>query len=196
MLKNYAPLALCALGLHWLHTRVFFPRARLVRFPIYLRGRNAMHLGAGLTTGRHVRLDAFPIKSNSSVLVIGNNVQLNDSVHIGAAKCVEIGDHTLIASRVFITDHGHGTYDRQDAGSGPEVMPVERPIVAKPVRIGCNVWIGESACILPGVTIGDGAVIGAGAVVTRDIPPRSVAVGNPAKVIRLWHDATQEWRRI
>ncbi len=196
MLKNNGIVGLLALTLHWIHTKLRFPTARLVRFPIYIRGRHAMQFGARLTTGRRVRLDAFPIETGRTVLVIGNYVQLNDSVHIGAAELVEIGDHTLIASRVFITDHSHGVYDRHDIGSRPEVIPLERPIVAKPVLIGRNVWLGEQVCILPGVTIGDGAVIGAGSVVTRDIPARCVAAGNPARVIRQWDDASHEWKRI
>lgn len=196
MLNKYGIFGLLTLVLHWLYTRVFFPTARLVRFPIHIRGRHAIHLGVRLTTGRQVRLDAFPIESSRTVLVIGNDVQMNDSVHIGAAELVEIGDHTLIASRVFITDHSHGLYDRQDIGSRPDVVPIERPIVADPVRIGRNVWLGEQVCILPGVTIGEGAVIGAGSVVTRDIPARCVAAGNPARVIRLWDDITYEWKRV
>ena len=196
MLKKYGGLGLFVLAFHWIHTRLRFPTARLVRFPIHIRGRHAMRLGARLTTGRQVRLDAFPIESNRMVLVIGNDVQLNDSVHIGAAELVEIGDHTLIASRVFITDHSHGVYDRPDVGSRPDVIPVERPIVTLPVRIGCKVWLGEQVCILPGVTIGDEAVIGAGSVVTRDIPSRCVAAGNPARVIRQWDDVTHEWKRV
>lgn len=196
MLRKYGFVGLMTLALHWLYTRVRFPTARLVRFPIYIRGRRAIRFGAHFTTGRHVRLDAFPIESNRTVLVIGNDVQLNDAVHIGAAELVEIGDNTLIASRVFITDHGHGIYDRQDTGSLPEIAPIERSIVAKPVHIGRNVWLGEQVCILPGVTIGDGAIIGAGSVVTRNIPARCVAVGNPARVIRQWDSTTQEWKRV
>lgn len=195
MLKNYGILGLLALALHWLHTRLRYPTARLVRFPIYVRGRHAMQLGARLTTGRQVRLDAFPIEPNRTVLVIGDDVQLNDSVHIGAAELVEIGNHTLIASRVFITDHSHGVYDQPDVGSRPEVMPVDRPIVARPVRIGRNVWLGEQVCILPGVTIGDGAVVGANSVVTRDVPPRTIVAGNPARVIRRFDDASGQWLR-
>jgi lipopolysaccharide O-acetyltransferase len=195
MLKNYGILGLLALALHWLHTRLRFPTARLVRFPIYVRGRHAMQLGARLTTGRHVRLDAFPIEQNRTVLVIGDDVQLNDSVHIGAVELVEIGDHTLIASRVFITDHSHGVYDQPNVGSRPEVMPVDRPIVARPVRIGRNVWLGEQVCILPGVTIGDGAVVGANSVVTRDVPPGTIVAGNPARVIRRFDDSSGQWLR-
>ncbi len=195
MLNKYGIGGLMTLVLHWLYTRVRFPTARLVRFPIHIRGRRAIRLGGRLTTGRQVRIDAFPIEPNRTVLVIGNDVQLNDSVHISAAELVEIGDHTLIASRVFITDHSHGVYDQPDAGSRPEVIPVNRPIVARPVRIGRNVWLGEQVCILPGVTIGEGAVVGANSVVTRDVPPRTIAAGNPARVIRRFDDATGQWLR-
>ena len=62
--------------------------------------------------------------------------------------------------------------------------PVSRPLVSKgKVVIGENVWIGDKATILPGVSIGDGSVIGANAVVTKDVPPYSVVVGNPARII-------------
>ena len=193
MLKHYGLLGLLALTFHWLRTRLRFPKARLVRFPIYIRGRNSIQLGARLTTGRHVRLDAFPIEPNRTVLVIGKDVQMNDSVHIAAMELVEIGDHTLIASRVFITDHSHGEYGQQGIGSPPEVIPVDRPLVARPVRIGRNVWLGEQVCILPGVTIGEGAVVGANSVVTRDVPPRTIAAGNPARVIKRFDDITGQW---
>lgn len=102
----------------------------------------------------------------------------------------------MLASRVFISDHNHGRFDGSAMEDGPGTPPAQRPLHAKPVRIGKNVWIGESVCVLPGVTIFDGAVIGAGSVVTRDVPARCVAAGNPARVIRQWDDATHEWKRV
>ena len=66
--------------------------------------------------------------------------------------------------------------------------PLKRPIVSKgPVRIGDNVWIGDKATILPNVSIGNGAIIAANAVVTKDVPPYSVAAGNPAKIIKTFY---------
>lgn len=198
-MKKYGLLGLAGLILHWLHTRLFFPRARLVRFPIHVRGRYSMQLGDGLTTGRYVRLDAFPLHDRGPVLIIGRNVQLNDAVHIGAVECVEIGDDTLIASRVFITDHGHGSYSESNADpdykSSPDIPPAARPIVARPVRIGRRVWLGEQVCILPGVTIGDGAIVGAGSVVTHNVQPGTIVAGNPARVIRLFGAASGRWDR-
>ncbi len=196
MFKTYGFLGLISLASHWLLTRLRFPGARLVRFPIYVRGRHAMRFGARFTTGRHVRLDAFPLRSAGPVLVIGADVQLNDSVHIGAVELVEIGDNTLIASRVFITDHSHGSYGSPDPASYPEAPPAQRPIVARPVRIGRNVWLGEQVCVLPGVTIGDGAIVGANAVVTRDVPPYTIVAGNPARVIKAFDRETGLWRPV
>lgn len=196
IIRTYGLLGLIRLGKNWLLTRILFPRARLVRFPIYVRGRSSMKLGDGLTTGVNVRLDAFAPRGSPPVLHIGRHVQINDSVHIGAIEQVVIGDHTLIASRVFISDHNHGSYQVQDAASAPEIPPADRPLSSRPVHIGRNVWLGEQVCILPGVTIGDGAIVGANSVVTRDIPPNSISAGNPARVIRVFDASTQTWRRI
>jgi lipopolysaccharide O-acetyltransferase len=108
-----------------------------------------MKLGDGLTTGVNVRLDAFAPHKKNHVLVIGKHRQINDSIYIGAIEHVVIGDHVLIASRVFISDHNHGNYQVQVDFSRPEIPPVDRPLSSRPVRIGNNVWLGEQVCILP-----------------------------------------------
>lgn len=82
----------------------------------------------------------------------------------------------------MITDHYHGNTKKLHEISA--IMPNMRPLTSKgPVYIGENVWIGDGVVVLPNVTIGTGAIIGANSVVTRDIPAYSVAVGVPAKVI-------------
>jgi len=88
---------------------------------------------------------------------------------------VYIGAHVMIAPNVTITPTGHPV-DAETRRPGAQF--------SIPVRIGDDVWIGSNAVILPGVSIGEGAVIGAGSVVTKDIPPGVVAVGNPCRVIR------------
>lgn len=93
---------------------------------------------------------------------------------------VTIGDDCFIGPNVSIYTACHST------------IPAERNTRrewARPVTIGDNCWIGGSVTILPGVTIGEGCTIGAGSVVVRDIPPRSIAVGNPARVVRRIEDA-------
>jgi lipopolysaccharide O-acetyltransferase len=194
---GYSLFSVLKLAYYLVFTKIFFSCARLIRMPIYLRGKSRISFGHRLTTGRFNRIEALPQdKSKQPIITFGDNVQINDSNHIAGIRCISIGNNVLIASRVFISDHNHGNFDCNSIEEGPDMPPAHRSLHAKPVRIGNNVWIGESVCVLPGVTIGDGAVIGAGSVVTRDIPARCVAAGNPARVIRQWDDATHEWRRI
>ena len=196
VMEKYQFAGLLRISFDYILTRIFYRNARLVRFPIYIRGKKLIKFGNGLTTGENVRLDAFQWGDIAPILQIGSNVQINDSVHIGAIERVIIGDNVLIASRVFISDHNHGDYQTQDSLSAPDVPPIKRPLSSRPVSIGNNVWLGEQVCVLPGVTIGDGSIIGANAVVTQDIPPNSVAVGNPARVIRIYDFVEKKWRRI
>lgn len=195
LIKRYGFWGFCRLLKDVLLTRLNQPNARLIRRPLYIRGAQFVHIGQSFTCGPGLRLDAFPTEPRT-VLSIGDMVQINDHVHIAAIDHVSIGHNTLIASRVFISDHNHGRFDETAEEHGPDTPPALRPLHARPVHIGSNVWIGESACVLPGVTIGDGAIIGAGAVVTRDVPPRCVAAGNPARVTRQYDDATREWKRV
>lgn len=195
LLRRYGLFGFCRLLLDKLHTLLCFPGARLVRRPAYVRGKRGIRWGAGFTTGVGVRLDVFA-KDEAPRLTFGNNVQLNDYVHIGAVEKVSIGDDVLIASRVFISDHNHGDYQQPDPASAPGVAPQARPLAARPVVIGDRVWIGEQVCILAGVTIGPGAVVGAGSVVTRDVPAGSVVAGNPARVLRVFDEGAQKWSKV
>jgi maltose O-acetyltransferase len=103
---------------------------------------------------------------------VGRNLFVNyDCVFLDVAP-IEIGDDVQIAPAVQLYTATH-PLDPAVRRSGLEA--------GKPIRIGDNVWIGGGAIILPGVTVGDDAVIGAGSVVTRDVPPGVVVVGNPAR---------------
>lgn len=105
-------------------------------------------------------------------LTIGNRVQLNADVHLDYSGGVEIGDGTLISARACILSHSHGL----DPRSMPEGVPK---------TIGCNVWLGSDCIILQSVrSIGDNAVVAAGALVTKDVPAGAIVAGNPAKLIR------------
>jgi lipopolysaccharide O-acetyltransferase len=195
--QGYGLLGLLRLAGDWLHTRFLFPEARIVRRPVFIRGRRHIHLGGGLTTGVGNRLDAFPSSSQTiPILSIGDNVEINDHCHIAAIERVTIGDDCLIASRVFISDHNHGTFGSDDPLFGPDQPPSLRPLSSRPVTIGKRVWIGEAAIILPGVTIGDGAIIGAGAIVTRDVPNDTIVAGNPARPMRRFDRASNRWEQV
>ncbi len=127
---------------------------------------------------------------------IGSDVSLNDYVHIAAIESVSIGDRVLIASKVFITDHDHGGYGRGGIHSDPRVPPAKRHLSAAPVVIGDDVWLGEFVSVLPGVQIGKGTIIGTMSTVTRDIPPYSIAVGSPARVIKQFNFANGMWETV
>ena len=108
-------------------------------------------------------------------IFIGNNFYANHNLSILDGGKVTIGDHVFIAPNVVITTAGHA------------IDPVQRDKgleIALPITIGSHVWIGANVSILPGVTIGNNVVIGAGAVVTKNIPDNIIAVGNPCKILR------------
>ena len=181
------------LGFSYLFTKIFWKKAKLVCYPVSIRGKKSFVYGENFSCGYNCRFDLLNIKEKT--LFIGRNCQMNDYCHLVATKKVSIGDNFLCASKVFISDTSHGSYSDEEF-SDPQVAPEKRPLLAKPVCIGNNVWVGENAVILPGVTIGDGCVIGANSVVTKDIPSNSIAVGNPAKVIKQYKPEINKWVRV
>lgn len=113
---------------------------------------------------------------------IGINCSIGEYNNITATNRIEIGDNLLTGRWVTITDNSHGTTDAESL----QIEPLMRPVISKgPVVIGKNVWLGDKATILPGVTIGEGAVIGANSVVTKDVAPYTVVAGIPAKEINV-----------
>lgn len=109
-------------------------------------------------------------------LEIGEFTFIGRGTEIEVSERVTIGRGGLIAPEVYITDHNHGMdLDRP---------MFEQPCIAGPVAIGDDVWLGANCVILPGVTIGNGAVISAGAVVNKDVPERAIFGGVPAKLIK------------
>ena len=117
----------------------------------------------------------------SSEMQLGNNISIGEYTHITCSRRIEIADGLLTGRFVLITDNAHGANLPEELSTSPLSREVFSP---GPVIIGRNVWIGDKATILPDVTIGDGAVIAANAVVTKDVPPFSVAAGCPARVIK------------
>ncbi len=192
ILSRYGLLGGIRLVRDLLFTKLVLLHARIVRWPFYIRGRRYISIGKGFTAGVGLRLDAFP--TNDRVcLTIGERVEVNDYVHIGAVESVKIGNDVLIASKVFISDHNHGTYSGQGEHSDPAISPSERPLSVAPVVIEDRVWLGEFACVLPGVKIGAGSVIGAHSVVSRDIPANCIAVGSPARVVKQYCPVSRRW---
>ena len=197
LIKRYGLFGFFRLLRDKILTKVVFNKARIVRRPYYIRGWDAIDFGVGLTTGVNIRIDAFPKESltDQHVLKIGKDVQINDYVHLAAIESITIGNNVLIASKVFISDHNHGTYSG-DNPSSPLETPSSRPLYSAPVVIEDNVWIGENVSVLPGVTIGFGSIIGAMSVVTKDIPANSIAIGSPAKVIKQYNFKEKIWLKV
>lgn len=118
-------------------------------------------------------------------VVIGDGCKIGTDSHISSINSVILGKHVRCGRKIFITDNAHGASQRDLLDMPPNM----RPLYSKgPVIIEDNVWIGEYAAILPNVTIGQGSIVAAHAVVTKDVPPYSVVGGNPAKVIKCLND--------
>ena len=149
-----------------------------------------MHIGNNFSTLYNFRIEAhdnFRGKPYAPKIIIGNNVIFNSDCHIGCIDTIIIGDNVLVASRVFITDHYHGSTD----GSDINTPAAHRELTSKgPVIIGDNVWIGEGVAIMPGVTIGKNCIIGANAVVVNSFPDNCVIAGVPGKLIKLMNSET------
>jgi acetyltransferase-like isoleucine patch superfamily enzyme len=125
------------------------------------------------TSDKKVRLSIWPREKNEGYIRIGDYSLICPGVRIGSAVGIDIGPNCMLASNVYITDSDwHGVYDRLSTGKSRSVSLAE------------NVWIGDSAILCKGVTVGKNSVIGAGSVVVGDVPPDTVFAGNPAKLIK------------
>lgn len=156
----------------------------MIKRPITTHGLKNVIIGDYFKCGERLKLRTFTCWGNDNFdpkIIIGNNVNIESDCHISAINNVTIDDGVLIASFVYISDHSHGNISKEML----QTSPIHRPLISKgPIHICKNVWLGERVCVLPNVTIGEGSIIGANSVVTKDIPPFSVACGSPAKVIK------------
>ncbi len=129
--------------------------------------------------GRFVWIgDGSKIRCHEGVVEIGQKTVIGQECTISAYQRVRIGEQCVIADRAMFIDFDHG------------VVEVERPIrvqgiYKRDVEVGSNVWIGYGACILRGVRVGDNAIVGTNAVVTKDVPANAVVGGAPARIIRM-----------
>ena len=134
---------------------------------VRLHPRTTVHLGTGVLLSQHVRLH---LREAGARIEIGDGSFLNYRTEIVAHERVTIGSGCLLAWDVQVVDSDSHRVDG-------------RPHTA-PVVLGDRVWVGARATVLKGVTIGDGAVVAAGSVVTADVPPRALVGGNPARLLR------------
>lgn len=150
-------------------------------FPVAaLFGERQIRIGAGTVIGPYSSLSAGVSPQQEldhEVVTIGDRCVIGKGNGIVGHERIVIGDDVFTGHHVYITDANHGYEDTRE--------PIGRQFAeSKPVSIGDGSWIGTGAVVLPGVTIGRHVVVGASSVVTDDLPDFSVAVGNPARVIR------------
>lgn len=126
--------------------------------------------------GRNVRIGPDAIVHFPERVRLGSNVLVHNGAHFDAEGGIEIGDNFVSAEGLTILTSNH----RYEG----DALPWDEEKVLRKVVVGENVWCGRRVMILPGVTIGEGAIVGAGAVVTKDVEPLSIVGGNPARVIK------------
>ena len=126
--------------------------------------------------GTDVRIHGYCTVVGKDKLVLGDHVRIGTNCYLFALGGIFIGNNTQLSRDITIYSANHN-YEGT-------AIPYDASYLKKEVRIEDSVWIGMNAQILPGVTIGRGAIVGMGSVVTRDVPPYAIVGGNPAKVIK------------
>jgi len=185
--RDHRPYAVKKLFLRW---QQFYVRRFLrPQFDTLGRGHHFMRpwhvelFGAPIELGRYatviacadarVRLCVWPCRDGEGLIRIGDYSLICPGVRISSACRITIGHSVMMANRVYLTDSDwHDIYDRTAPGQGA------------PIAIGDNVWLGDSAIVCKGVSVGENSIIGAGAVVVDDVPANAVAAGNPARVVK------------
>lgn len=155
-------------------------------YPCSLWGGGSKHITIGERTiiQGHCILGAwvkYAGEQFTPTIMIGNDCNIGEHTHITSINKIMIGNGLLTGRYVYIGDNSHGGFSCEEAN----IPPIRRKLLSKgKVVIGNNVWIGDKATILAGVTIGDNVIVGANSVVTKNIPPNTIVAGVPAKIIK------------
>ena len=150
---------------------------------IFSNIRRCLLVGMGCQVGKGCELEPYIDIGFRPQLIIGEGCQINQNVVL---KCATIGDNVMVAPGVVFFDRCHN-FDRTD------IPMIQQGATDKKMTIIENdVWVGQNAILMPGIRIGQGAIIGAGAVVTKDVPAFAVVVGMPARIIRIRCEANHE----
>ena len=156
--------------------------------PLNIMDKKNIFIGNNTTILNNSRLQVFnKLTGLNSKITIGNNCYIGYNVSILAGENVILEDGVLLASNILISSENHGINPESDKYYSDQKLD------CKSVKIKEGAWIGERVCILPGITIGKKSVIGAGSVVTKDVPDFCIAVGNPARVIKKYDFEKKEW---
>jgi len=166
-----------------------FGKHSLIVKPVSIEGKKYIRIGDKVFVHGYSWIGALPIEGGSPELVIDDRCTIGHFNHIISVGSVIIENDVITADRVYIADNFHSYQD-------PDIPVKDQPVIyAGKVRIGEGSWLGENVCII-GASVGKHCVIGANAVVTKDIPDYSVAVGIPAKVIKTYNSLSGKWENI
>jgi len=155
----------------------------IIKYPAFFVGQNYISIGENVTIGKRSCITAWNRSEYLPEIIIGNNVDIGDDCHITAINKITIGNNVLFGKKITISDNSHGSCDNYEE---LKLHPSQRVVTSKgEVIVNDNVWIGDKATILPNITIGKGAVVGANSVVTKNVPNHCVVAGNPAKIIKI-----------
>lgn len=161
-------------------------------------GTLAITVGESAYINRYAWIEAVHNFGNQSfrpTILIGRGFSASDRLHITSINRIEIGDNCLFGSGVYISDHNHGSYKGSEQ-SPPSEPPVKRKLVSfGSVVIGANVWLGDNVIIIGPVHIGNGVVIGANSVVTRDISDNVIAAGIPLRILKSFNEISGLWEK-
>lgn len=162
--------------------------------PLYIdRNRERISIGNNTTILTGARIELYPEVREKDIcctITIKDDCYLGYNLTILAGANIIIENGVLMASDILISSENHSTDPEA------EFYYMDQPLKCAPITIKEGSWIGQRVIILSGVTIGKKSIIGAGSIVTSDIPDYSLAVGSPAKVIKKYNFETHEWERI
>lgn len=160
-------------------------------YPFTISHKELIEIGDHTTILENARMQVCPERTEEKGHIkIGSNCFVGYRFCILAGADVTIGNDVTMASNVCIVSENHGIDPESDICYG------KQPLQTAPVKIGDGCWLGESVMIMPGVQVGEKSVIGGGAVVTKSIPAYSIAVGNPARVVKKYDFETHKWIKI
>ena len=174
----------------WKKRFAYFGEDAALSYPANILGNETISIGEKTVILDHSRMASFQIEGIKPQIHIGRNCYICSYFTILNASSVVLGDDVLVASHVLISSENHGMDPESDLSYAAQ------PLQSSPVTIGDGCWIGEKACILPGVNIGKKCIIGAGSVVTKSIPDYSIAVGNPARIIKKYDFEVHDWVKV
>ena len=159
--------------------------------PLYIKGKKDISIGNNTTILNNVRIQVYnDLTRLSSKVRIGNNCYIGYNNSFLAGGDIVLEDGVLLASDILVSSENHSMNPELDQ------YYMDQELSCMSVTICEGTWIGEKVCVMPGVKIGKKCAIGAGSIVTKDIPDFSIAVGNPAKVIKKYNFETHKWEKI